>query len=109
MVNDVPHARGRRTAIARALDAYFGNTPRTRRIVFPPYLRALEAALAEIQAVAPDFDRGIDPPRTIRERIDTARIRTDEGLRRRVPLLQRVYPPRPVFGERGRGPEADWP
>jgi hypothetical protein len=74
---------------------------RTRRIIFPPYLRALEAALSEIQAVAPDFDRGIDAPRTVRERIDTARIRADETLRRRVPLLQRVHPIKPLAGDRG--------
>jgi hypothetical protein len=76
---------------------------RTRRIIYPPYLRALEAALSEIHAVAPGFARGIDPPRTIRERIDVARIRADEGLRRRVPLLKRVDPLSPLFGERGRG------
>jgi hypothetical protein len=76
---------------------------RTRRLIYPPYLRALETALAEIQAVAPGFDRGIDPPRTVWERIDAARIRADEGLRRRVPLLQRVHPLSPLFGERGRG------
>jgi hypothetical protein len=75
---------------------------RTRRLVYPPYLRALDAALTEIQAVAPEFDRGIHAPRTIRERINHARIRADEGLRRRVPLLQRVHPLSPLFGERGR-------
>jgi hypothetical protein len=76
---------------------------RTRRIIYPPYLGALESALSEIQAVAPGFDRGIDAPRTVRERIETAWIRADEALRRRVPLLQRVHPLSPLFGERGRG------
>jgi hypothetical protein len=75
---------------------------RTRRIVYPPYLRALDAALAEIRAVAPKFDRGIESPRTIRERIDTARVRTDEALRRRLPFLQRVHPLRALAGDRGR-------
>jgi hypothetical protein len=77
---------------------------RIRRLVYPRYLRALEAALGEIQAVAPQFDHGIDAPRTVGERINEARIRVDEGLRRRIPLLQRVHPLSPLFGERGREP-----
>lgn len=75
---------------------------RTRRLVYPPYLRALDQALAEIQAVAPGFDRGIDPGRTYRERLNSARIRADEGLRRRVPVLQRVHPFAALVGDRER-------
>lgn len=69
---------------------------RTRRIVYPPYLQALDEALAEIQAVSPGFERGVDPPRTLREKLNTARIRTDETMRRRVPILQRVHPFSPL-------------
>jgi hypothetical protein len=72
---------------------------RTRKIVYPPYLRALEEALAEIQAVSPGFERGIDPPRTLLEKLNTARIRTDETVRRRVPILQRVHPFSPLVGK----------
>ena len=75
---------------------------RTRRLVYPPYLRALDQALAEIRAVEPGFDRGVDSRRTLHERLNNARVRTDETLRRRFPVLKRVHPLSPLFGDRGR-------
>jgi hypothetical protein len=58
---------------------------RGRRLVYPPYLRALDEALAEIRAVDPGFDRGLEEPRTMHQRIDEARVRAGEAVRRRLP------------------------
>ena len=73
------------------------------RLVYPPYLRALDRALEEIRAVAPEFDRGLDSARTTRERIDDARVRIGDTLRRRAPVLEYVrHPSRTLAGGRGR-------
>jgi len=43
--------------------------PSVRRLVYAPYLRALDAALAEIRGVDPAFAAGVEPAPGLRERV----------------------------------------
>jgi hypothetical protein len=75
---------------------------RTRRLVYRPYLAAVNEALAEIRAVAPGFDRGLESPPSLVRRLDDLRIRTDEAVRRRFPGIKYVRRPWRLFSDAGR-------
>jgi hypothetical protein len=75
---------------------------RTRRLVYRPYLAALERSLAEIRDVAPGFSRGLEPRPPLRRRLDDLRIRSDEAIRRRFPGVRYVTRPWRLFTDAGR-------
>jgi hypothetical protein len=76
-----------------------------RRLVYRPYLRELDAALAEIRAVEPGFERGLHATPPLHARLVTARVRFGQAVRRRWPALEYVrYPNRILANGRGRLP-----
>jgi hypothetical protein len=65
----------------------------TFALVYAPYLRACDEALALIRTVEPGFDAGLDPAPTLRERAQAVRADTGSRLAARWPWLLRVrYP-----------------
>jgi hypothetical protein len=63
------------------------------RLVYRPYLAALEAARAEIERVEPGFDAGLEAEPPLRDRVAEARVHVGEAALRRFPALARVrYP-----------------
>ncbi len=80
------------------------HVPRSaRRLVYRPYLQALEEALAEIRAVEPGFERGLEETPPLHVRINVARGRLGQAVRRRWPALEYVrYPTRTLARARGR-------
>jgi hypothetical protein len=60
----------------------------TARLVYRPYLTALELAIAEIRAVAPEFDRGLEPMPPLRERLAARRAALGHAVRRRLGALR---------------------
>jgi hypothetical protein len=63
------------------------------RLVYKPYLSALEAARAELERVSPGFDAGLEDEPPLAERIAAARVRLGESALRRFPMLARLrYP-----------------
>jgi hypothetical protein len=75
---------------------------RTSRLVYPPYLQALEDALAEIRTVEPGFSAGVDPAPGMRERWHAARIHYRERAARAFPILSAVRHPRSAIAARRR-------
>jgi hypothetical protein len=80
------------------------HVPRSaKRLVYRPYLQALEDALAEIRAVEPGFERGLEETPPLHVRINVARGRLGQAVRRRWPALEYVrYPTRTLARARGR-------
>jgi hypothetical protein len=77
----------------------------TRRLVYRPYLTALNESLAEIRAVDPGFERGMEPAPSLWERARSARVRLGDSVRRRAPFLEYVRHPLRVLPDgRGRAP-----
>jgi len=67
--------------------------PAVVRLVYRPYLAALESARAEIQRVEPGFDAGLEDEPSLRQRLVEARSRLGEAALRRFPALARIrYP-----------------
>jgi hypothetical protein len=60
------------------------------RLVYEPYLAALDAAIAEVRAAEPGFDAGMKPPPNWRERAQRLRVSTAERVARRAPALARL-------------------
>jgi len=75
----------------------------TRRLVYEPYLLALDHALSEVRGVAPDFGHGLEPAPPLRNRLRGFRDRSGDALRRRVPMLEYVRHPTRAFVERRGG------
>lgn len=67
---------------------------RNERLVYGPYLRALDAATADVRRVEPGFARGVLPAPTPRERARDAYLRGAEAVVRRAPWVLRVRHPR---------------
>jgi hypothetical protein len=65
-----------------------------QRLVYRPYLAALDAARAELERVEPGFDAGLEDDPPLRERIASARVRVGEAVARRYPLIARLRRPR---------------
>lgn len=61
-----------------------------KRLIYDPYLAALDDALALIRTVAPDFRGGIEPPPTRADRMRDRRARAIATLARHVPGVSRL-------------------
>jgi hypothetical protein len=59
------------------------------RLVYVPYMRALDASLAELRAIEPEFNAGLAPPATLRTRIARRRVGLSQFAERRLPRLAR--------------------
>jgi hypothetical protein len=75
---------------------------KTSRIVYGPYLEALENALEDIRAVEPGFAAGIEPAPGLRERFSSARIHYRERAARAFPVLSTLRHPRTALAARRR-------
>jgi hypothetical protein len=67
---------------------------RNRALVYAPYERALDDAVASVRALEPGFARGIEPRPPLRARLRAAYLRTAAAAVRRAPWLLRVRYPR---------------
>jgi hypothetical protein len=72
---------------------------KSRRLIYPPYLAALESALAEVREVEPGFSDGIQPALPIGERRREWVHRRRESIARRAPLLLKVRHPVATIAE----------
>jgi hypothetical protein len=74
-----------------------------RRLIYRPYLEALEDSLAEIRAAESGFNRGLEETPPLHVRINVAQSRFRQSVRRRWPALEYVrYPTRTLARARGR-------
>ena len=64
-------------------------SPENRRIVYDPYLEALDAAVAEVRSVVPEFSSGLVPGPSLRQRARQVRTSIAVPARRRFPKLLR--------------------
>lgn len=69
-------------------------SPANRRLVYRPYERALDAAVAEVRAIVPGYARGIDPPPSTRQRLRNGYLRVAGAAVDRAPWLARLRHPR---------------
>ena len=70
-----------------------------RRLVYDPYLAALDEARQAVRSVAPGFARGVVPAPTAGERLRRLRDGTATAVVRRVPAVSAVR--RRIVGQRG--------
>jgi hypothetical protein len=60
------------------------------KLIYDPYLAALDEAVREVRSVDPGFAAGMVPPPTLRERVASARATLGERAVRRMPVLAKV-------------------
>jgi hypothetical protein len=77
-------------------------TRTTRRLVYRPYLAAVNEALEEIRCVDEGFERGLEPTPPLRERLRDARVHLEDAARRRAPFLEYIRHPLRLLPD-GRG------
>lgn len=63
---------------------------RAKRLIYDPYLAALDQSLAQIRAVVPGFARGFEPPPTRDDRLRDHRALAIAHLTRHVPGVSRL-------------------
>lgn len=67
-------------------------SPENRRLVYDPYDRALDAAVAEVRGVEKGFAMGVLPKPTVRERLRDGYLVTAAAVLRRAPWVARLRP-----------------